>query len=88
MNTFSEERDMVFIDAVVNDNWSGVEKHAKKYDIPVPKDEKIMKAGIYKAVQYCIKIPEEVKILAMQKCIKIGFYPFIRAYEAERETNV
>lgn len=78
MSSFTKERDKAFTDAVVNDNWDGVKRHAKKYGAPLPKSEKVMKAGIYKAVQYCTDIPEDVKTLAMQKCVKMGFNPFIR----------
>jgi hypothetical protein len=47
----------------------------------MPKDEKVMKAGVYKACQYCTDISEEVKGIAMQKCLKLGFNPFIEPIE-------
>ena len=77
MSAFTEERDKTITDAVVNDNWDGVRKYSKKYGMPMPKSENVMKAGIYKAVQYCTSIPEDVKTLAMQKCLEMGFNPFI-----------
>lgn len=84
--TFAEERDKAFIDAVVNDNWDAVRKYSKKYGIPIPNKRNVMKAGVYKAVQYCTNIPEDVKVLAMQKCMKLGFTPLIKPYEPqERE---
>lgn len=76
--TFAQERDKAFIDAVVRDDWTGVKKYCKKYGVPVPKNEKVMKAGIYKAVQECTNIPEDVKGIAMQKCLELGFVPFIK----------
>ena len=76
--TFAEERDKAFIDAVVNDKWDKVIKYSKKYGVPIPKKENVMKAGIYKAVQFCTNISEDVKVLAMQKCIKLGFNPIIK----------
>ena len=79
--SFAEERDKAFIDAVVNDKWDKVRKYAKKYGMPVPKKRNVMKAGVYKAVQYCTNIPEDVKVLAMQKCLQLGFTPLIKPYE-------
>lgn len=81
--TFAEERDKAFIDAVVNDKWDKVRKYSKKYGVPVPKSRKVMKAGIYKAVQYCTDIPEDVKVTAMQKCLQLGFSPLIKPYEQQ-----
>lgn len=75
---FAEERDKVFVDAVVNDNWDGVKEYSKKYNIPMPENEAILKAGIYKAVQDCTHISEQVKHIAREKCLKLGFYPFIK----------
>ena len=78
---FAKERDKAFVYAVVNDDWKGVRKYCKKYGTPIPQDEKVMKAGVYKAVQYCTKIPDDVKTLAMQKCLEIDFTPFIKPFE-------
>lgn len=81
--TFAEERDKAFIKAVVDDDWKAVRKYAKKYGVPVPKKKNTMKAGIYKAVQYCTNIPVDVKVLAMQKCLKLGFSPLIKPYDPQ-----
>ena len=78
--SIADERDMAFIEAVVNDKWDKVRKYSKKYGVPVPKKRNVMKAGVYKAVQYCTNIPEDVKVLAMQKCLQLGFSPFIEPY--------
>lgn len=83
--TFAEERDRAFIDAVVNDKWDKVRKYSRKYGVPMPKEKNVMKAGVYKAVQYCTNIPEDVKVLAMQKCLQIGFTPFIKPIEESEE---
>ena len=77
MSAFTKERDKAFTDAVVNDNWNGVRAFTEKYRMSASSDT-VMKAGIYKAVQYCTDIPEDVKILAIKKCLKMGFNPFIR----------
>ncbi len=83
--TFAEERDKAFIKAVVDDDWEAVRKYAKKYGVPIPKKRNVMKAGIYKAVQYCTNIPEDVKVLAMQKCLQLSFSPLINPQESEDE---
>lgn len=85
--TFVEERDKAFIDAVVNDKFDKVRKYSKKYGLPMPKKRNVMKAGVYKAVQYCTNIPEDVKVLAMLKCLKIGFTPFIKPIESKIEDD-
>lgn len=77
MSAFTEERDKTITDAVVNDNWDGVRVYMEKYRIPAS-SETVMKTGIYKAAQYCTDIPEDVKILAIKKCVAMGFSPFIR----------
>ena len=67
--TFVEERDKAFTDAVVNDNWNGVRAFTEKYGISASSDT-VMKAGIYKAVQYCTDIPEDVNAHCVHsKCL-------------------
>ena len=85
--TFTEERDKAFIDAVVNDKWDKVRKYSMKYEVPVPQNSNVMKAGVYKAVQYCTNIPEDVKVLAMQKCVKLGFSPLIKPFEPQESED-
>lgn len=77
MNNFIKERNQAFEEAVVYDEWEKVKKYAKKYDVPLPKNEKVMKAGVFKAVQYCTNIPDDVKEIAIEKCLKLGINPFI-----------
>lgn len=80
MRKIAKERDEAFVEAVVNDNWDKVRKYSKKYGIPIPRKRAAMKAGVYKAVQYCTDIPEDVKVQAMQKCLEMGFNPYIEEY--------
>lgn len=84
MYNFAKERDKAFIDAVVNDKWDKVRKYSKKYGVPMPKSRNAMKAGVYKAVQYCTNIPEDVKALAMKKCLEMGFSPLINFEDKEQ----
>ena len=86
MSAFAEERNKAFTDAVVNDNWDGVRAFMEKYRMSASSDT-VMKAGIYKAVQYCTNIPEDVKILAIEKCVKMGFSPFIKPIGEWRESE-
>lgn len=77
-DSFVKERDSAFIDFVKTGNTEKVIAYCKKYGVRMPKDKQVFAAGIYKAVQYTNSIPEDVKTLAMQKCLAIGFTPFIR----------
>ena len=83
MDNFVKERDEAFIEAIVNDNWRPAQMYCFRYGVPIPNNEKVFKAGIYKAVQECTNISNEVKDLAMQKCLELGFYPFI--YDGKRK---
>ena len=77
MNGFVKERHEAFVEAVLNNNFDKVKAYAKKYGVPIPRSKKIMKASVYKAVQCCTDIPEKIKTMAMQKCLELGFNPFI-----------
>lgn len=78
MNDFTRERDAAFIDFVKTGKTDKVRKYCRKYEVKMPKDPKIFAAGIYKAVMATTSIPEDVKSMAMQKCLEMGFSPFIR----------
>lgn len=77
MSEFSKERDDAFVDFVMNDNTDKLKAYCEKYNVPMPEDEKIMACGIYKAVQYCTDISDEVKTTAAWKCLERGMSPFI-----------
>lgn len=77
---FAKERNEAFVDAVVNDRWDKLKGYCKKYKVPTPKNKTVMKASVYKAVQYCTDIPENVKLQAMQRCLELGFNPYIKEY--------
>ena len=81
MNKFVKDRHDAFISAVVDDDWSKVKRYSQKYGVPMTKEEKVMKAGVYKACQSCTDISEEVKGIARQKCLNLGFNPFIKPIE-------
>lgn len=87
MIDFVKERDQAFIKAVMDDDWSLVEKYCKKYGVPMPDSIRVMKAGVYKAVQGCTNIPEDVKGMAMAKCLELGFNPFVKPDGYDNETD-
>ena len=75
MKQFRIDRDDAFIAAVMQDDWDAVKRYCKKYKVPIPSDERVMKAGIYKAVQGIVHMPQEVKDTARKKCVSLGFKP-------------
>lgn len=78
MDKFVKDRDNALIDFVETGSMKKVDAYCKKYGVQMPKDLKVKQAGIYKAVQYCTNIPNEIKEKAMIKCMELGFNPFIK----------
>ena len=72
---FYKERNQIFSDFVVTDNLSNVYLFCEIYHIPIPADEAVLKAGVYKAVQECTDIPEDIKAMAREKYMALGFKP-------------
>lgn len=77
MERFVRDRDEAFIDFVQTGSTVKVKKYCKKYGVQMPKDKKVFAAGIYKAVQQCTNIPQEIKDKAFTKCLELGFSPMI-----------
>lgn len=75
MKQFRIDRDDAFTAAVMQDDWDAVRRYCKKYRVQIPNNEDVLKAGIYKAVQEIIGLPQEVKDVARKKCIALGFKP-------------
>lgn len=72
---FLKDRKRAFTAAVVEDDWNAVLMYCRKYGIKPPMEERVLKGGIYKAVQECTDIPDDVKRLAAEKCIALGMAP-------------
>lgn len=72
-----KERDGAFMDFVLTDSDKKVKAYCRKYGVRIPRSKKVFSAGIYKAVQYCTNIQEDVKNKAMIKCLELGFSPFM-----------
>ena len=82
MNDFVKERDAAFIHFVKTDDLSKVRAYCKKWGVQMPKSKKVAAAGVYKAVVATTSIPEDVKTMAMQKCLRLGYSPLIEPYLA------
>lgn len=78
MEQWARERDRVFTDFVLTDDLTGVMTFCRENGVQMPDETNTLKAGVYKAVQECRKIPESVKALARQKCVALGFRPTMR----------
>lgn len=81
----AKERDEAFIDFVETGSFKKVNAYCKKCGLPMPKSQKVKAAAIYKAVQYCTNIPNDIKNTAMIKCLELGFNPLIKPFEKEGE---
>lgn len=77
MKQLVKDRDAAFTAFVLNDDWEPVRKYCFSYGVQMPDNPDVMAAGIYKAVQYVLNVPDEVKAKAAMKCLKLGFSPFI-----------
>lgn len=85
MNDFVRERDAAFIHFVKTDDLSEVRAYCKKYGVQIPRKRNVLAAGVYKAVVATTSIPDDVKTVAMQKCLKLGFNPIIKPYDYDIE---
>lgn len=74
---YVKKRDEAVRRAVLYDDWDGVRALCAKYMIPMPTDETIFKAGIYKSASGITSLSDEVRKLAAEKCIALGFKPTI-----------
>lgn len=74
---FREDRDKAFTAFVMNDDWDAIKRYCTNYGVAMPDNPDVMAAGIYKAVQEVTDMPDEVKVKAAMKCMKLGFKPFI-----------
>ena len=83
MKTLVSDRDKAFTAFVMNDDWEPIRRYCKMYGVRMPANPDVMAAGIYKAVQYITNMPDEVKVKAAMKCLKLGFKPFMRPVEDE-----
>ena len=74
---FNKDRDEAFINFVETDSLEKVKAYCKKYNKEMPKNTIIAEVGIYKAIQGCRDIPQEVKEKARDKCLALGYSPYV-----------
>ncbi len=85
MKRFATERDEAFTEFVTTGKKEKLLAYCKKYHVPVPTSEKALAGGIYKAVQGCTNIPEDVKLLAALKCTSLGMNPYSMGEVRQKE---
>lgn len=74
---YASERDAAFAAFVDDGNFSHIDSLIDKWGGKrIPHDD-VGRAAVYKAVQECVGISEEVKTRAFLKCIDLGFLPWI-----------
>lgn len=83
MKQLVKDRDAAFTAFVMNDDLEPVRRYCDIYGVQMPDNPDVMAAGIYKAVQYITNMPDEVKVKAAMKCMKLGFTPFMKPIEKE-----
>lgn len=71
-------RDDALKAAVIKDDFSQIYVYSIMLSIKIPKDEKVFKAGIYKAACECLNLSPEIRKKAAEKCIELGFKPGIK----------
>lgn len=74
---FVKDRNKAFTAFVMNDDWNAIKDYCTSYGMAMPDNPDVMAASVYKAVQEVTNIPDEVKIEAAMKCMKLGFTPFM-----------
>ena len=74
-------RNMAFIRFVVTGADSMVREYCGHTGVQYPEDPLVAAAGVYKAIQYCNGIPDSIKAQARQKCLALGFSPYMEEYD-------
>ena len=72
-NKFIKDRNTAITEAVMEDKWDKVHTYWKKYGIPQPPSEELLRASVYKAAHEIKSLPQEVRETADKKCTELGF---------------
>lgn len=75
MIQYAKDRDEAFEAFVRTDDFSHIQRLWSKYNIKPDIPIEVAKAAVYKAVQECTNIGDDIKALAREKCIALGFKP-------------
>lgn len=78
IEVYVKERNAVFEKYVLNDDEEALKKHCRKWCMLYPEEEIVRKIAVYKAVQHIPAMSDEVKQIAREKCIALGFSPEMR----------
>lgn len=74
---YAEDRDAALVAFVNDGDFAHLDRLTEKWGTaPVPHTD-VGAAAVYKAVQECTRIPESVKRQAMEKCVELGFSPWM-----------
>lgn len=79
---YAEERDAALIEFVKTGDDTKVRQFCARYGQNIPENRKVFHAGLYKSVRYCTMIPADIKALAWEKCLELGFSPLNPELEA------
>lgn len=88
LSVYAERRNAALIHFVKTGDDSKYRAVCRTYNMPIPRSEDVFHAGMYKAVRYCTDIPEDIKKQAWDKCIALGFVPYIPEYEVHAGAGV
>ena len=76
---YAKDRDAAFMAFVQDGDYKHIDAMTQKYNIMAIPHTDTGAAGVYKAVQHCVGIPTSVKNKAVERCIALGFVPWIGA---------
>lgn len=74
---YAEDRDAAFSAFVKDGDFSHLDRLSEKWGMRLLPHTDAGAASVYKAVQECTRIPESVKRQAMEKCVELGFSPWM-----------
>lgn len=78
---YADKRDAALITFVRTDDDTEIRALLRSVGTPIPRSKKAFHGGLYKAVRYCTRIPEDVKAMAWEKCRQLGLVPYIAEFE-------
>lgn len=90
IRAFVKSRDEAYTRFTMYDDWGALKAHLRRYRQwqDRPRDKRVLAAAIYKGVQECTNIPDEVKDVAKEKCIALGFEPYMPGHSILNNVEV
>lgn len=71
------ERDAVFTEAIMRDNWDPCREYSANHHLPIPASERAFKIGVCKAAYHSLRLPIAVKIAAADMARDLGSDPYL-----------